>query len=158
MAPDPNQDKVHALIRLIYEAAAEPAIWQTFLREFGEAVRASAVGLVVIDAGGGKATVDESVNVDPYYQRSFVEHFGVHNPWTTPAVAHLWTPGSIVDGRDTIADEDFVKTEFYNDFLKPQGWYTAFGSIIASPLRCPGRRPQASQNPHAPSANGNAAA
>lgn len=131
MAPDPNQDKVHALIRLIYEAAAEPAMWQTFLREFGEAVRASAVGLVVIDAGGGKATVDESVNVDPYYQRSFVEHFGVHNPWTTPAVAHLWTPGSIVDGRDTIADEDFVKTEFYNDFLKPQGWYTAFGSIIS---------------------------
>ena len=125
-----NQEKVHNLIRLIYEAAGEPQQWPAFLRAFGTAVRASAVGLVVIDSGTGKAGVDESVNVDPSYQTLFVQHYGSINPWTTPESAHLWTPGSVLEGRDIIADSEMLKTEFYNGLLRPQGWFSALGGAI----------------------------
>ena len=85
----------------------------------------------MIDSGSGKSGVNESVNVDPFYQRSFVEYYAIHNPWTAPKVAHLWTPGRVLDGQELVADAEFVKTEFYNDYLKPQGLYSAFGSLIS---------------------------
>jgi DNA-binding CsgD family transcriptional regulator len=64
------------------------------------------------------------------YQELFVKHYGSVNPWTSPEKAHLWTPGSVIEGRELISEPDLLKTEFYNGFLKPQGWFSAIGGAI----------------------------
>ncbi len=131
MSLDPNQDKVHALIRLIYEAAGDPGVWPVFLTEFRDCIRASSVGLVVLDAASGISQINESVNVDPHYQKSFNQHYGAINPWTGPEKVHLWTPGRVLEGRELISDREMLKTEFYNGFFKPQGWFTTIGTAFS---------------------------
>jgi DNA-binding CsgD family transcriptional regulator/PAS domain-containing protein len=96
-------------------------------------VQALSVALSVIDIDR-KAQIDAVYNVDPFYELAFDAHYGLLNPWATAKNMHLWTPGAVMDGRDVINDEDMLKTEFYNDFLRPQGFFSALGgSISASP-------------------------
>ena len=131
MSLEPNQDKVHSLIRLIYDAAGDPGVWQAFLTEFGHCMQASSVGLIVIDGSLGVNQINENFNVDPYYLKSFSQYYGAINPWTAPEKAHLWSAGRVLEGRELISDQEMLKTEFYNGFSKPQGWFSTIGTALS---------------------------
>ncbi|MCY1229520.1 hypothetical protein D9M72_418840 [compost metagenome] len=57
-------------------------------------------------------------NVDPYFAKSYAEHFAYVNPWSS-----YWSKarsGLIALSEEVAPARLFSKTEFYNDWLRPQ--------------------------------------
>ncbi len=135
-----------ALVRLIYEAADDPQLWDAFLTEFGEAVHADTAGLLTQDQRGRWARIPVAVGMDPSSCKSYEEYFVSRNPWLP---RRKLFPGNVETGEQVLSNRELVKTEFYNDFLKPHLWLhvcsaamsiegSSFSSVYA--LRAPGDR------------------
>ena len=129
MRGEPNQDTVLDLIRLIYEAAGDPHLWPSFLEKLAAAVRATCVALVVHDLNNGKAQVGADFGLDPAFNSSYTRHYSAINPWVV-GNEDLRTPGRVLESSEVFPDRELVRTEFYNDFLKPQGLFFSLGGIV----------------------------
>jgi DNA-binding CsgD family transcriptional regulator len=57
-------------------------------------------------------------NIDPEFEKSYVDHFAYINPWTNywPSVRN----GAVVLSEEVCPARSFAHTEFYNDWLRPQ--------------------------------------
>jgi DNA-binding CsgD family transcriptional regulator len=57
-------------------------------------------------------------NIDPAFEKSYIDHFAYINPWTTywPSVKD----GTVVLSEEACPARSFADTEFYNDWLLPQ--------------------------------------
>src|SRR5215469_777613 len=114
------------LVRLIYEAANDPLLWDAFLTKFAAAVHAEAAGLLTQDKGGRWARNLAAVGVDPASRKSYEEHFVSRNPWLTRRKVFA---GNVETGEQVFSNRELVKTEFYQDFLKPNIWLHACSAV-----------------------------
>ena len=115
------------LVSLIYAAATDNAVWQdvcdelnkhtgTPVKMFGHSVR-SYESLGLIGAGWDPAELDR-----------YHLHFGDLNPWMQMDVA---MPVGMVGVSDqALPREDLFRTEFYNDWLRPQENIVAGSAMI----------------------------
>ena len=107
---------------LVYGAAVEPALWAPVMERFADAIGGDKGWLSLLNLisgrGGGVTT-----RIDPIQVERFNEHFADRNP------LHLvddprgflegWAPRILTD-EDWMSKSTLVKTEYYNDFMKPQ--------------------------------------
>jgi DNA-binding CsgD family transcriptional regulator len=116
----------NALVRLIYEAANDPVLWDAFLAKFAEAVHAETAGLLTQDKAGRWARNLATVGMDPATRKSYDEYFVSCNPW-------LPRRRLIAEGAETeeqvFSNRELVKTEFYKEFLKPNIWLHACSAV-----------------------------
>jgi hypothetical protein len=110
---------MNVLVRLIYEAVNDPVLWDTFLTKFAESVRAETAGLLTQDKAGRWAKGIATVGVDAASRKSYEEYFVSLNPWLP---RHKVLAGNVVTGEQILRNRELVRTEFYNDFLKPNHW------------------------------------
>jgi len=64
----PSQTKLSKLLGTLYDAVADPTLWERFLQELAVSVvsvRADSAGLVMVDAQKDLFSVLRSWNVDP---------------------------------------------------------------------------------------------
>ena len=122
-------ERVHALIRLVYECAIDPRQWPVFLAEYAKAVGAHASGLVVQDLSNNAGEVAAGYGFDPFWERRYAEYYAGVNVWTKRGEA-LFEPGKVVAGEAAVSEAELVKTEFYADFLRPQQHFYCFGGTI----------------------------
>ena len=91
----------------------------------------------------GKVSILAVQNIDPDFLSSYVAHFAYVNPWA----AH-WSAaasGQILIAEELCPSRLFSRTEFYNDWLKPQGIEAAVaikidagrGDLIRLPMHYP---------------------
>jgi DNA-binding CsgD family transcriptional regulator len=136
----------NALVRLIYEAANDPLLWDTFLTKFAESVHAETAGLLTQDQAGRWARIPAAVGMDPASRKSYEEYFVSRNPWLPRRTVLM---GNVETGEHIFNNRELMKTEFYRDFLKPNIWLhvcsavtnvtdSTFSSIYA--LRSPHNR------------------
>src|SRR5215468_6929518 len=71
----------NALVRLIYEAANDPLLWDAFITKFAEAVHAETAGLLTQDKAGQWAKLLATVGMDTASRKSYEEYFVSCNPW-----------------------------------------------------------------------------
>jgi len=109
----------NTLVRLIYEAANDLLLWDAFLAKFAESVHTETAGLFTQDKAGQWARSTAAVGVDPTSRKSYEEYFVSRNPWLP---RHKVLAGNVVTGEQILSNRELVKTEFYNDFLKPNSW------------------------------------
>lgn len=123
------QPVVLELIRLAYEAGADPARWAEFLSLYRDEVR-SPTALIMVHHLGGDPRADIACvqGLDPQWAAPYENHYSGLNPW----LRHnpMLVAGMAGCGEQVIEDSDLVKTEFYNDFLRPQDYLYTFGGTI----------------------------
>jgi hypothetical protein len=118
------------LIRLAYESAADPHLWSSFLEQYAEAVKASAAAFIVQDLRNHSGSAAAKVGYDSFWERRYAEYYGSINVWTRRAPLGF-ERGKILLSQEWLSEPDLVKTEFYNDFLKPQDHFYSIGCAIA---------------------------
>lgn len=110
---------------LLYEAAYDPAAWIPAFQRLGDILGSNSVWLSehnVIENTGGSED-DPKVWVDPDYLQRYVDYYWSCNPIakTEDPVQFLRDWKLLVHtDADCVPRDELVRTEFYNDFLKPQ--------------------------------------
>jgi len=125
MPLDPHTDE---LVKLTYEAATDRSRWNDFLRLFGEVVHAPSAVFLIHDKTRQKANASAVRGVDPGWVKSYQEYFVTINPWLE---GRPFRRGFVAVGEQILNDRELVRTEFYNDFLRPQDWFHSCGVLIA---------------------------
>ncbi len=116
-----------ALIEAIYDAAADPSRWPEALCLIGDAYGGFPVGL----GRQGKAPGEfwgVAPRVDPSCLQSYAAYYHTVNPiWcrvqSTPA-------GTVQTDSMVMPKSEFVRTEFYNDFLLPNHIQAMLNAVV----------------------------
>lgn len=110
---------------LLYDAAYDPAAWVPAFQRLGDILGSNSVWLSehnVYENTGGSLE-DPNVWVDPDYMQRYLNHY-----WSCNPLALTDDPGRFLrewkllihTDMDFFPRDELVKTEFYNDFLRPQ--------------------------------------
>lgn len=118
------------LIQLIYEAAADAKQWPVFLERLAESVGSPTLNFIAHNVKDNDATLSASVGLDPVSVRTYEEYYASRNVWVQRGW-HLLRPGVVVGSPELISDQELIKTEFYNDYLRPQDLFYSYGGIAS---------------------------
>lgn len=117
------------LLDQIYAVAIEPDGWTTVIERLADLVVGSSAWLSQISYvdGSGARLEDATARVDPAWKTDFIEHFAGCNPLNNVRnpgeFARAWTPRILTD-EDVMAKADLVRTEYYNDYMRPHGTHS----------------------------------
>ena len=109
------------LLDLISDATLDPAIWPRVLKQLTADVggRGAMLSRLNVRDGSGAA---EFVRPDAEEARRAFDYYASKNPLmlVEDPTAYLknWTPRVLID-EDLLPKEEFVRSEFYNDFMRP---------------------------------------
>jgi DNA-binding CsgD family transcriptional regulator len=120
--------RIEELVTLTYEAAADPARWNDFLRSFLDCIHAPSAVFLIHDHTRSKANASEVIGIEASWVKSYQDYFVTINPWL---VGHPFRRGVVAVGDQILNDRELVRTEFYNDFLRPQDWFYCCGVMTA---------------------------
>jgi len=130
-----NEPMLLDLVGRIYEAAADPDRWPEFMVAFARAVNAEGVVLWLHDFADGSASFDGSgaslacfTGFDPAAIGSYGAHYSGVNVWVKNE--DKLTSGSVVTSSMLYPDAELVRSEYYNDWLKPQDLFYALGGVV----------------------------
>jgi DNA-binding CsgD family transcriptional regulator len=124
-----GEDGLVRLVGQIYESAGDRTQWPAFLASFREATRAAAVHIAIDDPANARAVVTEFLGHDPRFLSMYTEYYSSRDVWVRGRP--LLPSGETVLGQRLIRDEDLAKTEFYGDFLRPQGFFHVVAGCIS---------------------------
>ena len=118
-----NED---AVIDLVYAAALEPERWGEAITAVTDLAHGSSVWLSQVDTkdGSGGDADNPMARVDPEWPLAYQQHFHACNPLNNVddpfQFLRSWTPKIVLD-EEWMPKDELRRTEFYNDFLLPQG-------------------------------------
>lgn len=126
---------VQALINLIYEAALDASRWPEFLRAFANAVEGRGTliythNFETLDASTSAASgfPNAVVGFDEQFLSVLEEYYNHVNVWAQNEA--MLEPGRPVTGSMLYPERKLPKTEFYQDWLRPQDYFHAIGGIV----------------------------
>lgn len=113
------------LVGKVYEAAASGS-WSHFLNAMADATASEGTVLWLHDAADTSARFEDSetsflcnVRMEPEFLKSYAEHY-THTNVLLEKVDAV-PEGSVMVSSSVIRDSEFHGTEYYNDWLRPQG-------------------------------------
>ena len=133
-----SEQNLFRLIDVLYSTAGDMSRFSNFLYELGKISDSRIVVLRETDhckhidsvVMASKADNDSGLEEATMYN----QHYGQlqDDPWIRLKIRRALRPGPAYVSTDVIGDNDFKNTEFYNDFLRPRGW---FGNLNMSFLQ-----------------------
>ena len=127
----PGRDLEQLLLGLgeLYDAVLDPAGWAAATERFGRFFGGAAV-LFNQDSRSPASSVFSIAGFDPHFVETYASCYAALNTWT-PALARA--PASAVVTSAEICERDsFERSEWYNDWLCPQGLYHGTAAILAN--------------------------
>lgn len=122
------------LVGKVYEAAAS-GTWSRFLNAMADATASEGTVLWLHDAADTSARFEDSetsflcnVRIEPAFLKSYAEHY-THTNVLLEEIDAV-PEGSVMVSSSVITDSEFHGTEFYNDWLRPQG----IGYLLGGPV------------------------
>ncbi len=120
------------LTGLIYDAALDTSLWPSLLERVADLVHGGPAALLfqnqITMQGSGVST-----RIDPAILPTYFEHFASRNPLTAknelPAAGA--DPTSVITDEFVIAKPDLMRTEYYNDFMAPNGIHSLLMIAVA---------------------------
>ena len=113
----PGNETISKLLGSLYDAAANPTLWNPFLEQLAHNTGARSAGLVMLDLGQELFTISRSWEVDPEATRLYQEHYGPLDVW---ARRGLSKPAGYVCNSEALSPlAEMAITEIYNDFMVP---------------------------------------
>lgn len=117
------------LVGDVYEAAHNAPHWEVALTGIANALNGTSTVISVLDP----ATLTDSVQViireDPANVDSYQRYY--HRINVHAAEAAKYDAGHVVSGDAILSTQELIKTEFYNDFLRPQDLFHILGCVLA---------------------------
>ena len=123
-----SEDGVLKLVGMVYDAALDEHKWLTFLEAFTHAVGGCSAMLRSADLQAGKAGFVASVGYDPAWQTAYCNHFVKLDCYNH--VMNQYAPGKIILSDQHMDQTELRKSEYYNDYLRPQDKVHAFGVFL----------------------------
>lgn len=122
------------LVGKAYEAAADGS-WSHFLNAMADATGSEGTLLWLHDTVDDSARLKDSqtsflcnVRMAPEFLKSYVEYY-THTNVLMKMIGPV-PEGAVVVSSSAIRDQEFHKTEYYNDWLRPQGIGYALGGPV----------------------------
>ncbi|MGI8840102.1 MAG: LuxR C-terminal-related transcriptional regulator [Caulobacteraceae bacterium] len=121
-------------VELVYDAAVEPDLWPKVLAGFADMVGGDGAMLMWQNQLTGQG-VGVTTRFDPKAPELFFGHYATRNPLRPPAEIVLrglrdFVPQVITD-EHRMAKGDLMRTEFYNDFMKPFDMHSTLSMGLA---------------------------
>ncbi|MDF1775308.1 MAG: helix-turn-helix transcriptional regulator [Rhizobiaceae bacterium] len=113
-----GEDAFSKLTTTMFSAAMGQTSWDYFLDELSRRSGNIGTQLVGFDSDNLETSVQATSGYDPDYLNSFAEHYNEVNVYA-PSFAML-PVGVAIDCEAMAPPEEIVKSEFYNDWLRPQ--------------------------------------
>lgn len=108
------------IIEAIYDSVADPALWKSVLDSLAKRAEASSALIFTPAAPQNVGGLWESINIDQNALSAYAEYYRFIDLWTISTRERgLVAPGSVWTGEQSIEEQVFLGSEFYNDFLKP---------------------------------------
>ena len=103
---------------LLYGAAVEHSDWERAIARFADLVGGAKAWLPQLNLanGSGRGVI---ARIDPTAQETYFQYFAARNPFVQIGAAGPW-PLNVRTDEDEFRKDEFIRTEYYNDFLKPQ--------------------------------------
>jgi DNA-binding CsgD family transcriptional regulator/PAS domain-containing protein len=121
---------VTELVELIYSALDDTQQWTTFLERFAEESHGGLTSLHGQDLSGDHGHIAWAANFDPTFQRSYVEHYASQNVYMTRNKQLLREPGRVVAGEMICSESEVLRSEYFEDWLRPQDLFHVAGGVI----------------------------
>lgn len=115
---DVTDESFGTLVRHAYAAGLDRARWSDFLAELSGLIGHSYIALHSHDISRNTNIGFLTHNYSQAHHASYLQHFASQNPWN-PQVARM-PVGKVVHSRTLLAPEVLKRTEFYNDWIRPQ--------------------------------------
>lgn len=121
-----NQDALLSLIGRIYDAGGDPAHWPSVLQEIADAFGAGDASLSAVSPHAVPWLV--APRTDPAHLASYGAHYHPKNLfWQRMSALPV---GTAVTDRMVLAKETLRRSEFYNDWSRPQGYLSVMGATL----------------------------
>lgn len=117
-----------ALTSEIYDAALDALLWPGALESVARFVGGSAANMFAQDIESGRPTVAFQCGIDPAYERSYTETYFRLNP-LAPIMA-TFDVGLVNSQSDVMSYEEFYRTRFYLEWVRPQGFVDVIGANL----------------------------
>jgi len=112
----------------IYQAAVSPEYWPSFLETLREELGATSLHLGFRLPSPGDPGVMLTVGLQEGFENAYRSYFHSVDPWM-PRIAGE-REGVIRALEEFVPESELVGTEFYNDWLRPQGILHGFGAFL----------------------------
>lgn len=122
-----------ALIAHLHRAALDREAWQDFALALEAVLPGARAALVVVSMQDGTQSVSVPGGYDAGFMASYLDHYHKLNPYL--AFAATAPVGQARMAEADIPDEVVRRTEFYNDWLLPQGDLAPAVAIKLRPFR-----------------------
>jgi DNA-binding CsgD family transcriptional regulator len=113
-------EQISSLIGEIYDAALDPALWPAVQEKICAFVRGRAAGLYWQDPAIRTGRLYYQCGVQPSYERLYFDKYIRMDP-IAPALMFLGV-GETLCVPDVMSHEEFRKTRFYREWMRPQGF------------------------------------
>ncbi len=117
------------LIGRIYLAGGDPAAWTGMLEGFCSAFRGIGSLLDSYDFASATGRVHAAAGCASEYLRSYLDYTPARDAWTKDE-GEFRASGAVWTGRQLRPDREFVRSEFYADWLRPQGWFHSIRGVV----------------------------
>jgi DNA-binding CsgD family transcriptional regulator len=117
------------LVGSAYEAALKPELWPAHVELWRATLRSNQAKFLLYDLNNRCGTIEASAGADPHYDQLYQTHFAGVSPWVAAGMDAI-APGQVLRCETLLPQEKLERTEFYNDFLKPQGVFYAGGPVL----------------------------
>jgi DNA-binding CsgD family transcriptional regulator len=119
------------ILEKLYAVPMGLTSWQTALESYAVLFPAVSMALVGYEGRLNDAGVMAYANFDGAFIRSYTEYYYSLNPWTDLLLRAPLAP-ELTWGHDFVSQGDLERTEFYADWVRPQGDIsTGFASALA---------------------------
>lgn len=126
-----SEDLIFELVGLIYEAAGDPQLWLRFLERLGSVSRAQVAEFGYIDEQSVSHNLVHVTGIDASDVRFYNTHYSHKNAWIEGAKKRIpWCTGAVAAGHQVCPDRELVRTEHYNDFLRPLDLHYGMAGIV----------------------------
>lgn len=114
-----NEKNLVDLINQVYEVAFEPSLWPRCLETWRTTFGASQAKFAYYDLKDRDGSIEVAAGTDPHFTELFRLRYARLNPWMRNA-HDKYRAGQVLHGEMLLSNEELVRTEFYNDFMRPQ--------------------------------------
>ena len=120
--------RVESVIGCVYEAALDSAGWASALIAIAKQVEARSAAAIAMNLSDNSVSFGALHNIEPARLGEYAEHYMSVDVWNA-ALVRL-PPRRAYFAHLLIDESTFVRSEFYNDFLRPQQIFHALGGFV----------------------------
>ncbi len=123
-----NEQQTASIIDTIYQASLDLSLWEDVVKKLAEELCAHSSMLRVFDDNYRSYNYFVSYGYDKGIQKQYGEYFAHIDP--IQDVLRDMPDGLVLPQHAVMSMKDFYRTEFYNDYAKPQGFSHTIGGVF----------------------------